>query len=209
LASIILYGAGSPILGDVVDSCLRLDHSVAAIVQNLIDAPPFDARNAVVRPEDLTPEHFEMSFSIPLFNPANRQRAFNEAFSLGARKFTPIVDPTSVLPEQFMVADGTYVAARVVLGSEVRLGAFAFVNRGALIGHHVTMEGFVSVGPGANLGSFVHVGQGAMIGTGAVVATGIKIGDGATVGAGAVVIRDVAEGTIVFGNPARVTKNFV
>ena len=44
----------------------------------------------------------------------------------------------------------------------------------------------------------------AAIGSGAVVLGGLRIGAGALVGAGAVVTRDVAAGSIVSGNPARV-----
>jgi acetyltransferase-like isoleucine patch superfamily enzyme len=44
----------------------------------------------------------------------------------------------------------------------------------------------------------------ASIGSGATIMCGIRIGKGAMVGAGAVVTKDVAPGTTVVGNPARV-----
>lgn len=50
----------------------------------------------------------------------------------------------------------------------------------------------------------VRVGRGASIGSGAVIRGGVTIGAAALVGAGAVVTRDVAPGTTVVGNPARV-----
>lgn len=49
--------------------------------------------------------------------------------------------------------------------------------------------------------------RGASIGSGATILCGITIGEHAIVGAGAVVTRDVAAGTTVAGNPARVIKN--
>ena len=48
------------------------------------------------------------------------------------------------------------------------------------------------------------VRRGASIGSGATILGGITIGEGAMVGAGSVVTRDVAPGTTVAGNPARV-----
>ena len=45
--------------------------------------------------------------------------------------------------------------------------------------------------------------RGASIGSGAVVLGGVTIGPGALVGAGSVVTRDVAEGEVVAGVPAR------
>jgi UDP-2-acetamido-3-amino-2,3-dideoxy-glucuronate N-acetyltransferase len=50
------------------------------------------------------------------------------------------------------------------------------------------------------------VKKGASIGTSATVLCGVTIGAGAVVGAGSVVTKDVPEGAVVAGNPARVLK---
>lgn len=47
----------------------------------------------------------------------------------------------------------------------------------------------------------------AKIGAGAVLLPGVTIGRGALVGAGAVVVRDVPDGKVVVGNPARVVND--
>jgi acetyltransferase-like isoleucine patch superfamily enzyme len=46
----------------------------------------------------------------------------------------------------------------------------------------------------------------AAIGSGATVLCGVTIGEGATVGAGSVVTKDVPDGAVVAGNPARVLR---
>ncbi|HZN55900.1 MAG TPA: acyltransferase [Candidatus Polarisedimenticolaceae bacterium] len=47
------------------------------------------------------------------------------------------------------------------------------------------------------------VGEGAKVGANATLLPGVKIGRNALVGAGSVVTKDVAEGAVVAGNPAR------
>ena len=68
-----------------------------------------------------------------------------------------------------------------------------------------TAQGFLgaSSAPGGVLAGLVDVGEGAMIGVHATVLPRLKIGAWATVGGGAVVVRDVPEGAVVAGNPAR------
>lgn len=52
----------------------------------------------------------------------------------------------------------------------------------------------------------IHIKQGAWIGSGAIVLGGVTIGKHAVVGAGSVVTKDVKDGAIVAGNPARLKK---
>jgi len=50
------------------------------------------------------------------------------------------------------------------------------------------------------------VKRGASVGSGTTILCGITIGEGATVGAGSVVTKDVPEGAVVAGNPARILR---
>jgi serine O-acetyltransferase len=48
------------------------------------------------------------------------------------------------------------------------------------------------------------IGDNVSIFSGAIVIGGIHIGDNSKIGAGAVVVKDVPEGSVVVGNPARI-----
>ncbi|MDM8212661.1 chorismate mutase [Enterococcus hirae] len=59
---------------------------------------------------------------------------------------------------------------------------------------------------GLESGEAVTIGDNVWIGGNAVILPGILIGDDAVIGAGSVVTKDVEAGTVVRGNPARVTQ---
>jgi len=50
------------------------------------------------------------------------------------------------------------------------------------------------------------VKRGASIGSGATILCGVTVGAGATIGAGSVVTKDVPDGAVVAGNPARLLR---
>jgi maltose O-acetyltransferase len=86
----------------------------------------------------------------------------------------------------------------------VRIGAGAMLGPGVHIycaEHH---KDPVKRAAGLEIARPVSIGRDVWIGGGAIILPGVSIGDRAIVGAGSVVTRDVAAGTTVVGNPARV-----
>ena len=123
------------------------------------------------------------------------------------------------------IGDETRVGPFVEIQRGARIGARCKIQSHTFICDGITIEDEVFVGHGVmfindrfprattdegslqtdadwNLLETV-VERGASLGSGAVVLAGVRIGAGALVGAGAVVTRDVAPGTTVAGQPAR------
>ena len=122
---------------------------------------------------------------------------------------------------------GTFVEIQkgVLVGRNCKISSHSFICEGVTIedevfvGHHVI---FINdrypraIAPDGHLQTEADwhvvptsVKRGASIGSGAVILCGVTIGEGATVGAGSVVTHDVAPGTVVAGNPARILRQVV
>lgn len=126
------------------------------------------------------------------------------------------------------IGDETSIGTFVEIQKGVKVGARCKIQSHTFICEGVTIEDEVFVGHNVNFlndrwpaatnrdGSrkteadwkveATVVKHGAAIGTGAVILPGVTIGEGAVVGAGAVVTKDVTDGAVVVGNPARVLR---
>ncbi|SDZ41926.1 NeuD/PglB/VioB family sugar acetyltransferase [Delftia lacustris] len=98
---------------------------------------------------------------------------------------------------------GCFWAPRVQFSPDVWIGEFANIHSGSIIGHDVRIGNYAQIGAMAFIGGGAQIGDYAIVHPHATITPGVRIGDGATVGAGTVVLKDVAPGTTVFGNPAR------
>ena len=120
------------------------------------------------------------------------------------------------------VREDAQIGTRCVIGSRVEIGPGVVIGGGTHVGagsqlHHPARVGRgVFLGPNVFLGNDkypglegafspqgVAVGDYAIIGAGAQIVGGVSIGEGAFVAMGALVTRDVGEGEMVKGSPAR------
>lgn len=112
---------------------------------------------------------------------------------------------------------------RVLIGSNVEIGANNTIARGTMsdtiisdnvktdnqvhIAHNCFIGENALITAAAELSGGVKIGVNCWIGPNATLIQKITIGDGAFIGIGAVVTKNVAEYTLVAGNPAKIIKN--
>jgi len=200
-ARIILVGAGR-FAEEISDIALMAGVEVAGWIEGLdasrarSDPPPpiiwVDEQRA-----------FEPDLPIVPAIGAVARRALVERLAAEGRRLATLVHPSAVIAPSARLEPGCVVFPNVVIGARAHVGAATIINRGALVGHHSEIGAYGFIGPGANVAGTIRIGEQAYVGIAAVVRDGLSIGAHAVIGAGAVVVADVAEGTTVFGVPAR------
>jgi len=92
-----------------------------------------------------------------------------------------------------------FSGSRVELGDDCLLAAYTYVVGGG----HQFDDADTSVIDQEHTSEGIHLGKGVWLGAGAKVMDGIRIGDRTVVGAGAVVTKDLDEGIVAAGLPAK------
>lgn len=128
---------------------------------------------------------------------------------LEANRMRPVnaVHPTAYVAGGATLGRGSQVLASATVCAEVTMGEACIINTAASVDHESTLGDGVHISVGARLAGCVSVGDCSLIGVGAVVLPRVRIGSDVIVGAGSVVTRDIADGKVAYGNPARVRRD--
>ena len=116
------------------------------------------------------------------------------------------VHPRALIAADVRIGAGTAVMGGVVIDAGAVIGENALINTAAIVNHGCNIHDGAHVNAGSLLGGNVIVGKAATIEIGAIVGGSLTIGEGAVVGAGSVVLKDIPEGVLAYGNPAKVIR---
>jgi hypothetical protein len=88
-SDIILYAAGSQVIVDFEEVCLKNNIDIKAIVNNQTDNPVYATlKDKVVSLSQLSAAYLSVPFLSPLFSPHNRYLAVNQAMKFGLKPYS-------------------------------------------------------------------------------------------------------------------------
>lgn len=134
-----------------------------------------------------------------------RADIFLRVQALGFR-FPSVISADATVDETANIGPGTVVMPGAICNRGAQIGTNCIINTGAIVEHDTRVGDHSHLATGVRTGGGTVIGACAHIGTGAVIIHAIRIGAGATVGAGAAVVRDVADGSLALGVPAKERK---
>ncbi len=118
-----------------------------------------------------------------------------------------------VIREENVIGDRLWIWSHSTIDYGCRIGHRVRIHNHVYVAQSTTLEDDVFLAPGVMIANDRYpvsdhfegptIKRGAIIGVNATILPGVIIGESALVGAGSVVTRDVPDGAVVYGNPAR------
>jgi acetyltransferase EpsM len=115
-----------------------------------------------------------------------------------------VVHPSAHVSRFVKLREGVTILAGATINPGTTIEDNVCVNTSASVDHDNYLEKSCHIFPNATLTGGVRIKEFAYVGSGAVIAPNLTVERYSYVGAGAVVLANVAEGTLVFGAPAKV-----
>jgi sugar O-acyltransferase (sialic acid O-acetyltransferase NeuD family) len=208
----VLFGF-SDAIADQLDAIHSKKDQLDSVVLNVdIDAEQLernlsvlDYKVNVVQIQNFTPRKgvkYNFAFFIP-----ERMRLVQELKENYDLVFSNLVHNTAQMSKFALLGEGIAVGALSVVTAYAILENHVRINRSVSIGHHTRIGEYTHVSPGVTVAGHCHIGAACFIGAGSVIKDRIRIGKQTMVGAGSVVVKDIPEGVIVCGNPAKIIKS--
>lgn len=131
------------------------------------------------------------------------RRAIIEGLGIEPERFARVIHPTARVSRLASIGTNVLIMAGVVVTSNATIGNHVCVLPNTVIHHDAIIGDWTLVGTAITVAGGAAIGENSYIGSGSNIRNGVRIGRGSLVGLGSNVVKDVAEGSVVAGNPAR------
>ena len=156
----------------------------------------------IIKFDDLVRNKNDYEVVISLGEPASR-KALYEKLKKENITLAKLIDPTAIVSSSATIGEGTILSEYTVIHCNVKIGKnclmqpYTGLGHGSVTGNHCVFSSHFSPGGDCKFGDCVYCGLHS------IIKEKLTIGGNAVVSMGACVFHDVAEDSVVIGNPAR------
>lgn len=153
-------------------------------------------------------EHYDGYVAMCIVNnPIVKRMLIERIKETSQATFPLMLNEDSIISEGVNWGEGCVVAHPWnFITCNIKIGKFVWINTRCDIGHDVEIGCYSTLFTRINVGGGVHIGKDCVIGTGVTIKPGVTIGDGCIIGGGAVVVKDIPDGMVAAGCPAKIIK---
>lgn len=203
-----IYGAGG--LGrELYDLALRINHSLNRWdrIVFIDDSLRGDAKSnlPIYSFEEFKRLPGQLEIVVGVGEPSVRNLLHDKIVSHGLDLAT-MVDPTALVSNSAVLEPGVVISEFCSIHSQACIGVNTLIQPYCCIGHDIRIGKHSVISTTANIGGGAIIGDRVYLGMNCAVLQKLTIETDSIIAMGAVVFRDVALGTTVIGNPARVTR---
>lgn len=206
LKDLVICGAGG--LGREIADLIKRDYADTWNLIGFVDPNPnlpADIDGIPLLPENYLESH-ETAVVIGIASPERKRALWHKLAKSPKLYFPNIISKKASIATKMPLACGIVIQDFCLVSVNVILEDLVFLNTCVTLGHDVHIGQACSIMPQCAVSGFVKVGCETFIGAHSFIMQGKTIGNDVTIAAGTVVCRDVCDGGMAMGNPAKVLK---
>lgn len=148
----------------------------------------------------------DLEVVVAIGEPRIREKVYNDIHN-GGKELATLIHPGVYIDETTTIGKGCIICEGVTITSCVEIGDNTFVHPHAVIGHDIKIGKHCMIGANSEIGGANVIGDRSYFGFMSGTKELLTIGQDVICSAGAIVFRDLPDGVIAVGNPARIMKN--
>lgn len=121
-------------------------------------------------------------------------------------QFVNAIHPSVILGNNVRIGKGSLIMPGVILNNNSGVGDHCILLTRSSLDHDSTLGNYSSLSPGVTTGGRVSIGKCSAIGIGANILHCKTIGNHCVIGGGALINKNVEDGSVAYGVPARIVK---
>lgn len=117
-----------------------------------------------------------------------------------------LIHPGVYIDETTTIGEGVVIAEGVTITANVEIGVNTYIQPHVVIGHDIKIGQHAVIGSNCQIGGGDYIGDRVFMGFLSGTTDHISIGSDSIISAGAIVFKELPEGVIAVGNPARIMR---